>query len=425
MSNPVGARVLTVHAATTGIASQGAGSDTLAAERAQMQTRLLIAERTSSLGTLAAGVAHEINNPLACLMTSLELIRDRLPELIGAEPSRAIEKKAWLHLQLERALEGAERVRLIVRGLKSFSRADDETLSIVDPRRALDTSITLATNEIRHRAVLVRDYDALPVVWANEARLGQVFLNLLLNAAQAIPAGDAAHNEIRVSGRVDRDGRAVIEVHDTGCGIEAGHLARIFDPFFTTKPQNVGTGLGLALCHAVVSSLEGQITVESAPGGGSTFRVTLPAAEGVSQSAAPPGVVPQAADSGPRGRLLFVDDEPDMCELMAEALAPFHDMVTTTDAHKALTLIAGGQRFDVILCDIRMPNMTGLDFHSRLGVDNPSQANRVVLMSGGFTHRPGDAPIVLPRPLLEKPFGVRQVLSLMRESMRRDPLGTM
>jgi two-component system NtrC family sensor kinase len=131
-------------------------------------------------------------------------------------------------------------------------------------------------------------------------------------------------------------------------------------------------------------------------------------------------VVPPATD--PRGRLLFVDDEPDMCEVMAEALAPFHEVVTTTDAHKALAFVAGGERFDVIFCDIGMPNMTGLEFHARLAVDNPAQASRVVLMSGGFTRRLGDAPPVLPRPLLEKPFGLQEVLSLVRESMRRDPL---
>jgi CheY-like chemotaxis protein len=332
------------------------------------------------------------------------------------------ENAEWLGVQLDRTLEGADRVRLIVRGLKSFSRADDETMSIIDPRRALATSITLASNEIRHRAQLVQDYDALPAVWANEARLEQVFLNLLVNATQAIPAGAAAHNEIRVSGRTDAQGRAVIEVRDTGSGIAAEHVALIFDPFFTTKPLNVGTGLGLALCHAVVASLDGEITVESAPGKGSVFRIVLPGVAANPKAAAPPSVVPPAID--PRGRLLFVDDESDICEVMAEAMAPFHDMVTMTDAHEALELLAGGQRFDVILCDMRMPDMTGIDFHSRLGADNPSQASRVILMSGGFTRRPGDPPLVLPRPLLEKPFGIEQVLSLMREAMAREPLGT-
>jgi CheY-like chemotaxis protein len=279
----------------------------------------------------------------------------------------------------------------------------------------------MVSSEIRLRAQLVRDYDALPAVWANEARLGQVFLNLLVNATQAIPAGAAAHNEIRVSGHADAAGRAVIEVRDTGSGIEADHLARIFEPFFTTKPLNVGTGLGLALCRAVIGSLDGEITVESAPGAGTVFRIVLPGAKSATPTPAPPSRVAAAID--PRGRLLFIDDEQDICEVMQEALAPFHNLVTTTDAHQALKLLAAGQRFDVILCDMRMPEMTGEDFHTRLGTDNPAQARRLVLMSGGFTHRPGDPPIVLPRPVLEKPFAIEQVLSLMREAMQAEPLG--
>jgi signal transduction histidine kinase/CheY-like chemotaxis protein len=405
----------------TDLTEQRRQSDAIAAERARMEARLLLTERMSSLGALAAGVAHEINNPLAYLVTSLELMSKRLPELAGAAPGLGSEPTEWLRRQLDRAQDGAERVRLIVRDLKAFSRADDETMGVIDPRRALDTAIALASNEIHHRAQLVTDYDTLPAVWANEARLAQVFLNLLVNATQAISAG-AAQNEIRVSGRADAEGRAVIEVRDTGSGIEPDHLGLIFDPFFTTKPLNVGTGLGLALCHTVIASLKGQITVESQPGAGSVFRVVLPGVEGPVPTAVPPSVAPPTIE--PRGRLLFIDDEPDLCECMQDALALQHDVVTTTVASQALELLAAGQRFDVILCDMRMPEMTGIDFYTRVATDNPTQANRVVLMSGGYTHgRPGDPPpIALPRPLLEKPFAIEQVLSLIRKAMGREPL---
>jgi PAS domain S-box-containing protein len=399
----------------TDLTEQRRQSAAITAERAQMQTRLLLADRMSSLGTLAAGVAHEINNPLAYAVTSLELMSKRLLEQRGAQTLNS-EPIEWLRRQVDRAREGADRVRLIVRGLKAFSRADDETMGVVDPRRALDTSIALVSNEIHHVARLVKDYDALPAVWANEARLGQVFLNLLVNATQAIPAGAATKNEIRVSGHADAEGRAVIEIRDTGSGIDAAHVPLIFDPFFTTKPLNVGTGLGLSLCHAIVSSLDGQITVESKGGAGTAFRVVLPGIEGAVPTAEPPILV--APPIGRRGRLLFVDDEEILCEVMQEALAPSHDVVTTTDARHALELLATGQRFDVILCDMRMPEMTGIDFHTRLCADNAAQARRVVLMSGGFSRRPGDPPVALPSPLLEKPFAIAQVLTLMREAMQ-------
>jgi PAS domain S-box-containing protein len=404
----------------TDLTEQCRQSAAIAEERAQMQTRLHLADRMSSLGTLAAGVAHEINNPLAYLVASLELMSKRLPELSSPGRGLASDPTEWLGRQLDRAREGAERVRLIVRGLKAFSRADDEIIKIIDPRRELDRSIELVSNEIRHRAQLVKDYDALPAVRANDARLGQVFVNLLVNATQAIPAGDSAHNEIRISGRTDTEGRAIIEIRDTGSGIEAEHLALIFDPFFTTKPLNVGTGLGLALCHAVIGSLGGQITVESEPGVGSIFRVVLPAVEGAVPTAIP-SAAPPAIEA--RGRLLFVDDEDDLCEAMQEALAPYHDVVTTTDARRALELLATGQPFDLILCDMRMPEMTGIDFHARLGTDNPDQASRVVMMSGGFARRPEDPSMALPRPILEKPFAIEQVLSLVREAMQRERVG--
>ena len=307
-------------------------------------------------------------------------------------------------------------MRVIVRDLKAFSRADDETVSAVDLRGVLDSSIALVLNEIRHRARLVRDYDGLPAVRANEARLGQVFVNLLVNAAQAIVPGSVDRNEIRVSGRTDAAGNAVVEIRDTGSGIAAENLDRIFEPFFTTKEVGAGTGLGLALCHGIVCAIGGKITAESTPGTGSLFRVVLPALP------VPISKVENVAPTAPadsRGRLLVVDDEPDLCEVLREILAEFHDVTTTNDARKALDLIAAGERFDMILCDMAMPEMTGLDFRTRLATSNPEQADRLVLMSGGSTSRSEDVASALPNRFLEKPFETDTVRMLMREMMAR------
>jgi signal transduction histidine kinase len=331
-------------------------STAMAAERTLMRARLALAERMSSLGTLAAGVAHEINNPLAYVLTSIELMKYQLSKPANTAPGPSAEATSGLLRQVNRAQEGAERVRVIVRDLKAFSSADNDTVGIIDPRRALDTSIALASNEIRHRARLVQDYDELPRIRGNEARLGQVFLNLLVNATQAIPSGAAADHEIRVTGHADAEGHAVIDIRDTGSGIDAAHMPFIFDPFFTTKPPNEGTGLGLSLCHAIITSLEGHITAESKPGAGSVFRIVLPGVEGAVPSIRPPSIPPPGAD--PRGRLLVIDDEEDLCLALQEAVEPAHDIVTTTDAHRGLEMLASGQRFDLILCDIRMPQMT-------------------------------------------------------------------
>ena len=275
-----------------------------------MQARLLLADRMSSLGTLAAGVAHEVNNPLAYVVTSLDLLSSRLQLPLGEGDEKEREQTDWMRRQLARAYEGVERVRRIVSDFKAFSRVDDENVGVVDPRRALDTAIALASNEIRHRALLSEDHASLPPVWANEARLGQMFLNLLLNAIQAIAPGVAAENAIDISGHTDGEGRAVIEVRDTGSGIDPAHLAFVFDPFFTTKPLKEGTGLGLSLCHFIVASLDRQITVQSEPGKGSTFRVVLPGVVRATSTSTRFGRR-HAAYLLAEGGLLVIDEETD------------------------------------------------------------------------------------------------------------------
>lgn len=230
----------------------------------KLQRQLIFADRMASVGTLAAGVAHEINNPLAFVTTNLSLALDELGTLGIPSPSTQLGE---LKEMLTDAQAGAERIRKIVRGLKTFSRAEEEQRSITDVIPLLELSIDMTFNEIRHRARLVKDFRKIPRVEADEARLGQVFINLLINAAQALPEGDTAAHEIRLVTSTDMQGRAVIEVSDTGTGIPAEVVERIFDPFFTTKPVGVGTGLGLSIdCGA--ESGRGRDYVSSGAAGG-------------------------------------------------------------------------------------------------------------------------------------------------------------
>jgi signal transduction histidine kinase len=188
---------------------------------------------------------------------------------------------------LAEAREGGERVRLLVQDLKMLSRADDVESGPVDMGAVLRSAAKMAAHEIRHRARLVVESDGVPQVYGNGARLCQVFLNLLINAAHAITPGQVARNEIRLSARGGSDSHVLVEVSDTGCGIPPENLARIFQPFFTTKPRGVGSGLGLSVCHRIITAHEGEISVESSPGG-TTFRVRLPihAAERVAEPGA-------------------------------------------------------------------------------------------------------------------------------------------
>jgi PAS domain S-box-containing protein len=391
-------------------------------ERHQMQARLMLAERMASVGTLAAGVAHEINNPLAYLTANLAFAREELSRLL-ANGADELEPKvagsvADARSALAEAQQGAERVRTIVRDLKTFSRVDSEDNTDVDVRQVLESTLNLATTEIRHRARLSKQFDEVPRVRANESRLGQVFLNLLVNAAQAIPGGTPERHEIRVATRVGSGGRVVVEVADTGMGIASEHLSRLFDPFFTTKEPGVGTGLGLSICHSLVASLGGEIHVESEPGKGSIFRVLLPASKPA--EAAPEAPPPLPPSTEKRGRLLVVDDEPLVCTALGRTLRPHHDVTLSTRAQEALERIEAGERFDVVFCDLMMPGMSGMEFYSTLQERYPEQARCVVFLTGGAVTQQARAFLeTVPSPHIEKPFAGRELLSLVQERLDR------
>jgi signal transduction histidine kinase len=244
-------------------------------EQRRLHEQLMVAERMASVGALAAGVAHEINNPLAAVVANLELALrsiERLP--------RDLPEVSELRAELKDAHEAAHLVRQIVRDVKVFSCTMDERAAPVDVRQVLDSTVRMAWNEIRHRARLVKQYESVPPVWTTDARLGQLFLNLVVNAAQAIEIGHVESNEIRLATRTDESGRAVVEIADTGVGIAAENLGRIFAPFFTTKPPGSGTGLGLSISLRIVKEMGGEIRFSSEPGRGTLASVFLPSAPG-------------------------------------------------------------------------------------------------------------------------------------------------
>ena len=242
-------------------------------EKKRLEAQLMLSDRMASIGTLVSGIAHEINNPLAYVMLNLSALAEELRPLVeAAAPRRA---RALLDL-VDDARTGAERVRKIVRDLKTFARAGEDHRAPMAIESAVEVAVNMTSGELRNRARLVKSYGRTPRVVADEARLGQVFINLLVNAAHAIPEGTAADNEIGITTSTDAEGRAVVEIRDTGVGIPAHLRARIFDPFFTTKEIGEGTGLGLSISHEIIAALGGLIEVTSELGKGTTFRVMLP-----------------------------------------------------------------------------------------------------------------------------------------------------
>lgn len=254
-------------------------------ERQQVQEKLRSTDRMVSLGTLAAGVAHELNNPLSYVLSNLRYAMDELNERLEGDRTLAGAEAREILQALQESLEGGERMRNIVRDLRSFSRRDDERQGPVDIHAVLDSCASLARSELRHRAQLVKEYGQVPLVLGNASRLGQLFLNLLVNAAQAIPDGDAKGHHVRLRTVKAMEGWVEIAVQDTGVGIPPENLQRLFKPFFTTKPVGIGTGLGLSICHGIVTSMGGRIEVSSEVGKGTTFRVFMPTA--ASSSAGP------------------------------------------------------------------------------------------------------------------------------------------
>jgi nitrogen-specific signal transduction histidine kinase len=386
-----------------------------AATQMQYQQQLILADRMASVGTLAAGVAHEINNPLTYVTVNLDLAIEEIRALSGGSASGRMKELEELLLE---AREGNARVTKIVRSLKTFSRIEDERSSVVDLVPVLDLAINMAFNEIRHRARLVKQYGAVPLVDADDARLGQVFINLLVNAAQALPKASANESEIRIVTSTAPDGQAVIEVSDSGSGIPPAILARIFDPFFTTKVVGVGTGLGLAICHNIITAMRGQIFVQSEVGKGTTFRVVLPASSANLPTVAPITPSLDVAAIG-HGRVLVVDDEPAV-GLAVKRVLRDHEVVVVSSAPAALELIADGQDFDIILSDLMMPEMSGMDFYEYLARIDPRMAARVVFVTGGaFTPEANAFLDRIANERMEKPFHFERLRELVRRFVKR------
>ena len=382
-------------------------------ERDRLQAQLVSRDRMASMGTLAAGVAHEINNPLSAVMANLEFVSGVLHAPPDAHPPLREDVAA----AIREAQEATERVRLIVRDMGMFSRSPtDERHAAVDVESVMESSLRMAWNEIRHRATVVRSYGRVPKIEGDAARIGQVLLNLVINAAQAIPEGAAEHNQIRVSTRLE-DQRVVIEVADTGPGIAPEVLGRIFDAFFTTKEVGSGMGLGLAICQRIVADMDGELAVESAVGKGSMFRVSLPVTRRGASLAAAPAVMGSS-----RARILIIDDDELVLTSLERIFGVDYDVTSTSAAADALRRCRAGERFELILCDLMMPDMTGIDLHRELLGVAPDQAARMVFATGGaYTTSARQFLAETHNPYIEKPFDPAALRTLVREHVASTP----
>lgn len=386
------------------------------ATASMLSAQMTATDQLASAGSLASGIAHEINNPLTYVLANLDCIREQLRTYAGRLPPAAYTE---LDDIASEAKLGAVRVARIVQSLRIFSRVDDEQRAPTELTEVLEAACALAGNEIRHRARLVKVYRPLPPVEANDARLTLVFYNLFINAAQAITEGRADNNQVSLRTWTD-SGRAVIEIRDTGVGIAPLHLPRIFDPFFSTKPQGIGIGLGLSVCHGIVSSLGGEIEVETTLGVGTVFRVSLPAYVGAPRPAVLTTRV--STGTGRSGRILVVDDDAAICTAIRRTLGRKHQVLTTTSGAEAIDRIRAGERFDLILCDLMMPVVTGMEVHAAIASVAPDQAERMVFLTGGaFTPAARDFLERVSNERFDKPFDGGRLRMLAKEMVDEQP----
>jgi two-component system cell cycle sensor histidine kinase/response regulator CckA len=379
-------------------------------ERKRLEARLSVAERMASIGTMAAGMAHEINNPLAAVLGNVSYALGGLTRVASQCTG---EVQAVLREALEALADSEEagsRIMRIIDDLKRLSRLERVDRELLDLPDVIDATMRVCEHQLRHCATVHRRYGTTPFVNAAESQLIQVLTNLLINAAQAIGQGKASQERIDVRTFSDDSGNAVIEVSDTGPGISKAELGRIFDPFYSSKPIGRGMGLGLSISHNIITSLDGEITVESTPGVGTTFRIVLPAAVAPEVFPALEFQETACAPSGSR-RILVVDDEPVVRRLLKRLLAS-HEVVLESDGRAALALLNSGQKFDLIICDLMMPDFSGVEVHEAIAASHPEMLPKMIFLTGGaFSQASTDFIETVPNKVLTKPFAAGQLLA--------------
>ncbi|HKA87097.1 MAG TPA: response regulator [Haliangiales bacterium] len=373
-------------------------------ERRRLEKRAALAERVATAGALAAGMAHEIANPLTYVLANVRAVKDELLAL-AARKGEGSGKLGELAKLLGEAVSGLDRVGLVARNLVRFAGAARERRQFLDLPDIVDGAVRVVENLLRHRAQVELALGATPYVEAAEHELTQVIVSLLANAVEALE-GEREQNRIVVRTLTDDAGRAVVEIRDNGGGASPEVLARAFEPFYTTK--TTGAGLGLALARRVVTELGGEIGLASEPGRGTVARMTLPAARHEPSAARAPAVLAR------KRRFLIIEDEELVARALARILGREHEVIVETDPHLALARIARGEIYDIVFCDVMMPQMSGRAVFQSISVANAGLRDRVVFVTGGvFTPELEEFLASVKNPVLTKPFAAESIRALV------------
>lgn len=379
-------------------------------DHATEPVRTIAANRLVALGSLAGGVANEINN-------AMTIVRLSLGRLTSYELSRQPMTPSRLHRVelLQDAREGVARVERITQELRTFATHEAGTNHApIDVRDIVDRVIRMTHPEVRHRARVVCEHGEVPMVWATEGAVLQVFLNLVMHAAHAVCAGASHRNEIRIATSTDTYGRAVVTIRDDGLGFSPEQLDRIFEPSFHSGRW---TGLGMSICRDTVIAFGGEITVASEPESGTTVRVVLPRCDRqavVTDDIEDLRTGPVERADRSTGRVLIVDDDRPVAAAVALALEDC-DVVVAGSGREALKILRCDQNFDVVLCDLMMPEISGMDLFEAIAAEMPTLAARFIFMTGGtFTERASSFLRTVPNERAHKPFSAEDLREMVR-----------
>ena len=407
----------------------------------EMKRGLAHADRLMVIGQLAAGVAHEINNPAAYVMANISNLGKAISDLKEIhntmrdsvefdEPERMKEKMQLVlgsgdfyktisesEEVIKETLEGVNRIRSIVKDLRIFSRLEEDRLEYTSINEIIDVAANMTFNEVKYKARLEKNYSKLPQIVADKGKLAQVIVNMLLNSAQAITKGSINENKIRISTRTENQ-EILITIEDTGCGIPENIIGSIFEPFFTTKPKEMGTGLGLALCADIIHKHNGKITIRNTSEKGTCIEISLPLESALSKKG--PVTQKEFAMAHNRRTILLIDDETLLLKAYKRYLESDYFVITKESAEAAFELLEKEKNIDLILCDVIMPGMSGVDFYKKLKNEMPMLAKRLIFCSGsGFGSSSREIRDIYDNVFIEKPISMLKLKECIEREINK------
>lgn len=373
-------------------------------ERDAARESLVEQERLAALGRLAAGVGHEINNPLQYLLSNIEEL----------EQAQTPDDQPWRRTALANALEGAERIRRVVEGLRRYG-AVSEQFEPIDLHEVVQAAVRIAEPQLRDVARVSTALEPVPMVLGDEGQLVQCVVNVLANAAQAISRAELCDNaHITITADTSANGDASIRIHDNGDGFPDELLPRLGEPYVSTRAREGGTGLGIFVTHGLVAAHGGTLSLRNASEGGALVEIFLPPAQ-VARVAPGPAEKQEVPLRRAR-RILLVDDEPSLLAVLERGLSRLgHSVTAACNGAEALRLV-DAEPFDLVLSDLMMPNMSGVDLAAALAENNPALRKHLLIMTGGAVSE--DHAAFLDRGdviVIEKPIRLSRLASIIDE----------